>query len=233
MLQVISVVSTLCIALALGLYLTWETATPLISPTMRPAVAPQTSTATTDLLPVEGDRAKATEQQTDAVATLEQQVALLRREISSVQRQLQEQRQIATDGREEGEIETASRFDPAAMAEAARQRQEHLAEIEASFRHELIDQAWAFRATSAVQEAFTSEAAAPAVVHSLECRSHTCRAEISADDTGELGKTLPLLLQQLAPILPNVIANNVDEANGGGTILYLSENTNDPLQQGN
>jgi len=157
------------------------------------------------------------------LTVLRQDVASLKEEIVSLRRQIRDLRRAApVAATENAENPTPDPLDPAVRAAAEQQRQEQMVMLEADFRREPIDRAWALQTTGAVQDALNSDAAGQAALQRLECHSRTCRVELAADDTGTLGKSLPLLMQQLAPILPNVMANTVDEENGGGMVLYLS-----------
>ena len=168
------------------------------------------------------------------VTVLRQDVASLKEEVVSLRRQLRELRRSAPVAATASVADpTPDPLDPAVRAAAEQQRQEQLAMLEADFRREPIDQAWAVQATGAVQEALNSDAAGQAALQRLECHSSTCRVELGADETGTLGKSLPLLMQQLAPILPDVTADTLDEANGGGMVLYLSRTPSSPPQPGN
>jgi hypothetical protein len=166
------------------------------------------------------------------LAALRQDVASLKGEIVSLRRQIREQRRVApVEATGNAESPTPdSRLDPAARAAAEQMRQEQMALLENNFQREPVDRAWSSQATGAVQEALSSDAAGQAALQRLECHSRTCRVELAADDTGSLGKSLPLLMQQLAPILPNVMANTMDEENGGGMILYLSSDEGESAQ---
>lgn len=177
-------------------------------------------------------------QQLDArptdVTVLRQDVAALKEEVVSLRRQLRELRRVAPVAATATVADpTPDPRDPAMRAAADQQRQEQLALLEADFRREPLDQAWAVQATEAVQDALNSDAAGQAALQRLECHSSTCRVELAADETGTLGKSLPLLMQQLAPILPNVTADTLNEENGGGMVLYLSRTSSSPPQAGN
>ncbi len=168
------------------------------------------------------------------VTVLRQDVASLKEEVVSLRRQLRELRRAAPVVATTPVADpTPDPLDPAVRAAAEQQRQEQMALLESDFRREPIDQAWAVQATGAVQEALNSDAAGQAALQRLECHSSTCRVELGADETGTLGKSLPLLMQQLAPILPNVTADTLDEENGGGMVLYLSRASSSPPQPGN
>lgn len=171
-----------------------------------------------------------TETQQQEMAALREEVALLRREVSVVQRQIREQERAATvvaPGREEDPANDP-RTDSAARAAAERERQEQMAVLEADFRQEATDGVWSFEAAGAVQEALASDETVQTALRNIECRSSTCRAEMADDDTGELGKALPVFLQQLAETLPSVTANQVDDGAGGKImILYMSRESNE------
>lgn len=168
------------------------------------------------------------ETQQQEMAALREQVVLLRREVSAVQRQIREQERAATavaPGREEDPANDP-RSDPAARAEAERERQEQMAVIEADFRQEPTDPHWSSEAAAAVQEAMAGDEAARTALRNIECRANTCRVEMTDDDTGKLAKSMPLLVQQLAQTLPSVTANQVDDGDGAKTmILYMSRET--------
>ena len=171
-----------------------------------------------------------TETQQQEMVALKKQVALLRREVSSVQQQVDEQGRTGTvvaPGREEDPTNDP-RINPAARAAAERARQEQMAVIEANFRQEPTDRGWSSEAAGAVQEALASDETVQTALRNLECRSSTCRVEMADDDTGESAKVMPILLQQLAETLPNVTANQVDDSAGGKrTILYMSRESNE------
>lgn len=158
------------------------------------------------------------------VATLEKKVDSLSRELAAIQRRLREQERaerVATAGRENTPANNP-RNDPVSRATVERERQEAIAVLEADFHREPTDRTWSSEATAAVQEALAGDETAQTALRSLECRSQTCRMEL-ADDTGELAKGLPVLLQHLAPTLPSVTANQIDDGAGGTTtILYLA-----------
>ena len=169
-------------------------------------------------------------QHKDMVA-LRKEVALLRREVSAVQRQIHEQRQAATVVALEREEDPAKdpRTELATRAAAERVRQQQMAVLEANFRHEPTDSRWSSEAVGAVQAALASDDTVQNLLLDLDCRSHTCRVELAEDDTGELAKVLPLILQQLAQTLPNGTASYVDAGDGSkAMILYLSHESDEP-----
>jgi hypothetical protein len=168
------------------------------------------------------------------MATLRQEVTLLRQEVATLQRQLHAQQPMAPDT-PQGREDTAareSRTDPTARAEEERAQHERIEVLEAAFWQEPTDQQWAGVAAAAVQGALLDENIEQITLQSLECRSHTCRVELAAGDTGELEKSLPLLVHQLGETLPYVTAGQVTNgANGTSLILYMSRDANDSPQQ--
>jgi hypothetical protein len=230
------------VALAFGLYFVHQAghspaSTPMsarVSQSAPGVEAPGRRAASDTVAGAGSDRRAETQQQ--EMAALREQVALLRREVSAVQRQIHEQGRAATvvaPGREE-DLTKDPRTDPAARAAAERERQEQMAVLEANFRQEPTDRGWAFQAAGAVQEALASDEMGQAALRNIECRSSTCRVELADDDTGELAKGIPMLLQQLDETLPSsVTANYVDDGAGGKTmILYMSRELDEPPQNG-
>lgn len=223
--QVYGVVLSLGILLALGVYLTRQTATPSAS---RPVSvrAPQPSPAMEEGLPATvGTNDKDAKTQRREIAALSEQVVFLRREVAALQRQFQEQRQEIMGVAVEGETPPLEvpRPDPTILTAMERERQEQMAAIEASFRQEPSDPQWSFAMTGVVQEALAGEETLQTALQNLECRSSTCRVEIADDDAGELAKSMPVVLQQLASTLPNVIADQVEDGGGNRSLLlYLS-----------
>lgn len=166
---------------------------------------------------------------------LRKEIALLRREVSAVQRQIHVQRRAATvvtSAREDAPAPDP-RTEPAARAPAEHTRQQQIAMLEANFQHEPADPRWSSEAAGAVQAALASDDTVQNLLLSLDCRSHTCRVELAEDDTGELTKALPMLLQQMAPTLPSGTAHYVDARGGGkAMILYLSREAPEPPPPG-
>jgi hypothetical protein len=216
------VVVSSAVALAFGIaFLYWAGNPPASEPVSRrsrqpvPRSEPSAVVARSD---------KQADMQQQALAALRQDMARLRREFSTLQRQIQEQGQAATAGGPGSEADPASdpRSDPAARAEAERVRQEQMAVIEATFRQEPIDREWSFKATGAVQEVLASADTVRPALRSLECRSQTCRMELAEDDTGELEKSMPRFLLQLGETLPRGTVNYIEDGAGGKTmILYM------------
>jgi hypothetical protein len=216
------VLASIAVALAFGIYLT------------HPAGEPPAAAMRHTSVPQPGPGAMAPSPRTSAaVETLPQDIAALRKEVSALRRQVREQLRagpVGAHGREEIPAHD-SRRDPAARAEAERDRQAHMAVLEASFWQEPADQGWSSAAAAAVQDALAFDDTAQAAMRSLECRSTTCRLEMADDNTGELAKVLPVFLMQLAQTLPYATANHIDYSDGSrGIILYMTQESDGPLR---
>jgi hypothetical protein len=157
-------------------------------------------------------------------------MAILRREVAAAKQQKLEQTRPATVGAPTSEETPLKdpRTDPTARADAERDRQAQMEVLEATFWHEAANPEWSAEATEAVQEALTSDVVVQTALRSIECHSRTCRVEIADDNTGDLAKSLPLALLQLAQTLPYVTANHIQDSDGSRTmILYISRTANE------
>jgi hypothetical protein len=225
-----SVLVSSAVALAVGIYFTHQAGdrpTPA-HPSMRVSPPAPRAEAGLSSAGTRSDRRAETHQQD--LPDLREQVALLRREVAAVQRQLHEQARATLAAGQGRDLPLAPdpRTDPAARAQAERERQEQMAALEANFRHEPTDRGWAVQAAGAVQEALASNETIETALQNIECHSHTCRVELADDDTGELAKSMPVFLLQLGQTLPSVTANQVEDGAGGRTlILYMSRESNE------
>jgi hypothetical protein len=156
----------------------------------------------------------------DDLTQLRQQVALLRREVADVRQQLARM----PAGTLVADTTPDPRTDANARAEAERADQLRLASTESAFRREENDMRWSRDTTASVRSALSGvDEALRNQVRSVECRSQSCRVEISSEGGGAVGQELPVILARLAPSLPNVTAGQIDQGNGRqATVLYLS-----------
>jgi hypothetical protein len=220
-------------ALPFGIYLTYRIGNPPVAATAsvsQPVSMTEYSATASDeetkgsLTVIDSARTTAEGIYKD-ISALRQELALLRAEISALQRH---QSRMAATVAVTPEEDPANdlRRGPAARAEADRQYQEQMKIVEANFQQERIDSRWSSDTAAAVQEAVASDDTAQAALRNINCRSNTCRVEMAGDNTGELAKFMPLFVQQLGETLPNVTANQVDDGDGGKTlILYMSRET--------
>ncbi|MGH8497689.1 MAG: hypothetical protein ACRERV_02610 [Methylococcales bacterium] len=162
------------------------------------------------------------------MAALKEEMGLLSAEVSALRRAVREQARTLAQASLGAEENQAAKQNPSTEAatreDEVRRHQERMATVEADFRREPAATPWSTRAEAAVQEALASDEAARTAVRSVECRSYTCRVELTDDNSGGLAKFIPLLGLQLVQTLPNMsmMSTQVEDGAGGeATILYL------------
>ncbi|HXK17981.1 MAG TPA: hypothetical protein VNG33_09270, partial [Polyangiaceae bacterium] len=93
--------------------------------------------------------------------------------------------------------------------------------VEEAFHKESSDQSWAVETQASVEAAMQTEP-----VHlqarSIECRSRTCRVELSDGDSPATQGGLEHLPQAVGNSLPLMQIARTDDASGHHTIVYLS-----------
>ena len=104
------------------------------------------------------------------------------------------------------------------------QRRGLMEEIETEFSQEPVNRDWSFDTYSGIQEAIDTDETLKSALVGIECRSQTCRVELSSNDSAALNMAvMPLLLNKFASTLPSVKANHIDHGNGDKTmVLYMS-----------
>lgn len=118
---------------------------------------------------------------------------------------------------------------PEARAEAERKRKDYVVGIDAAFRKEARDPQWSAATTSTVQSALAADEELRPLLRGVDCRSQTCRVEITDDGSGKLRKLLPIFVHHVGPALPTMTADRVVDGNDRATmVLYLSRNTTFP-----
>jgi hypothetical protein len=163
----------------------------------------------------------------DDIRALREEVASLRAGISVLRRQGPKQPESASTS-PDSQPGADVRSDTLARAEAARERQNQMEAVDAAFRQQAIDPTWSANSSSSIRNALNSEEVGGIQADNIDCRSESCRVELRDDGSGRLGKSLPMLAQQLAGTMPNITANNISQANGDSTVvLYLSR----PVEQ--
>lgn len=156
----------------------------------------------------------------DDMAQVKQQIALLRREVADIRQQLARAPSIARST----QATPDPRRDPNARAEAERAERLRVVASESAFRSEREDARWSQGTVATVRAALAdSDESIRNQVRSIECRSQSCRVEISADASGTLARDLPILLSRLGQSLPNVTAGQIDQGDGRqAMVLYLA-----------
>ena len=175
---------------------------------------------------VAGDRAERSSDESAALAretaALRARMARLDAELSALREQVGEDRAPANTDTSAANPEPAPR-DPAVIAEQAREWRAHMTEVDANFQREARDPRWASSTASALQSGLHASDTMRDKVRSVECRSQTCRVEITDDGSGAMAKDLPMFVHQLAETLPSMQADQIDDGNGNRTVvLYLS-----------
>jgi hypothetical protein len=115
--------------------------------------------------------------------------------------------------------------DPADEAKApnddVRAWSERKAEVGADFEREPADPKWAPAMSSALRAAFEADATLKPNLRSVDCRSETCRIEVTEDAAAS--KSLPLMIQRFGDSLPTVQADHRDDGHGHLTmVLYFT-----------
>jgi hypothetical protein len=106
--------------------------------------------------------------------------------------------------------------------EASALRDAHMAEVEMSLRNEARTLAWASERRSEIQAAVKGRALEQAL-GDVECRTDTCRVEVTDNRTSDFAKALPVFLQDLGVALPTVQAAHVTQPDGSiKLLLYMS-----------
>jgi hypothetical protein len=111
-----------------------------------------------------------------------------------------------------------------ALADAARQFDDHTAQIAATFSNELRDPRFAIVAGEGLRTMLDNQEFASMPVQNIDCRSVTCRVEINDDGSGAVSQALPMLAVRMAETLPNIIAQRLEQPNGRATmVLFMSK----------
>jgi hypothetical protein len=146
-----------------------------------------------------------------ALSDLQQQVGTLKAQLEALQT-----KQIVSSREQSAGIAPT---EPDPETTQAAQRQAYLSEVVTRFNGESLDPNWATNTKAALSNALESDAAVHSLLHSIDCRARTCRAEFSADSSGEFDRKLPLLVTSVSRSLRTV---TVDRADAGSVVLYMS-----------
>ena len=104
--------------------------------------------------------------------------------------------------------------------DAQRLERERQAELDGLFRQEAVNTTWASLTSAVVRQALPPPVDGAALaLHSVECRSQSCRVEVGAAGAEALRQALPQLAQRLAERLPSMAV--VARSDGSGATLYF------------
>jgi len=167
-----------------------------------PVTTPAEVSAGATVTPVPTDRA------------LQARVTMLEGELAELRAGMAER---ATVARPEPVPVEAAPEHPPTEAETKRLQDEwhsRMAEVEASYRAERLDQAWAVATKEKLMGAWSTLPAFNKNVRSVECRSETCRVEAIDDLHGDFTKDMQMLPLRLADSLPSVQADYTPQSDG-------------------
>ena len=101
--------------------------------------------------------------------------------------------------------------------------------VEAGFNDEPTDSRWAGEVRTKIEAALAAYPPLRAAARSTECRSRTCRVELSTDAQGSLSDDISALTSALGEQLPTVMYDSIDEPGGRQTqVLYFTRDQADP-----
>jgi len=116
--------------------------------------------------------------------------------------------------------ERARRKDSPERAVWEAKRRELISTTEASFQAEARDSTWASRTRSSIQESAGKRGSATSLVRAVDCRSKTCRVEVTDQENEH--HDLRNFLRDCSLMFPTVLADHVAGPDGKPTyILYL------------
>jgi hypothetical protein len=157
-------------------------------------------------------------------------LAMLAAEVTALRHQLRDQAmQDPPHASAENETGRNARNDPIALAEEERKHKELMAAKESAFQQEPLDGQWAPQTSSSLREAMSNNPAMRDAVRTIECRSSTCRVEITDSEQVRSSKSLDNLITQVGGSLPQVTYNQIDEGNGeSAMVMYMSRVAEQP-----
>jgi len=162
--------------------------------------------------------------QTEEVDGLRSQIAELERKLGVLTAHLAGQK---PNGAAPEEGRPAATKEPVSLEEQVeRDRvawENHIAVVEAAFKAEPRDPAWAGSTAELLRARTVSEKVIRSALKQIDCRSTTCRLDMVDDQKGEFARKLPDFLQGVSNIFPMGQARTVDNPDGTKTVsVYLS-----------
>jgi hypothetical protein len=106
------------------------------------------------------------------------------------------------------------------------ERHAYMARVALEFREEPLDASWASSMSSTLRETFQSDELIRAALANNECRSQTCRVELTNDDPTTISACLREVFHRLGGVLPSTVADHFQGADGHQKlILYMTRDT--------
>jgi hypothetical protein len=144
------------------------------------------------------------------LAVLDDEVAQLREEVARLHREAKSEEKAPSPEVELSPEEAKAMWD------------DRMSLVEAGFNEEPTDTRWADDVSARIQRALVEHPSVRAATRSAECRSKTCRVELSTDAQGKLSDEISALTRSLGEQLPTVMYDRVDEPGGRQTqFLYF------------
>jgi hypothetical protein len=107
-------------------------------------------------------------------------------------------------------------------ARAREEHEERIADVEAAFRNEGHDPRWSAPTEADIREAVSGANLTQGALQGIQCRSATCRVELTVQDPAAFSREMPNLIGRLPERLHGSAMDFVDNPRGGHTgILYL------------
>ena len=109
-----------------------------------------------------------------------------------------------------------------AKARAREEHEERIADVEAAFRKEGHDPRWSTPTEADIRDAVSGANLTQGALQEIQCRSATCRVELTVQDPAAFSREMPKLIGRLPEGLHGSAMDFVDNPRGGHTgILYL------------
>jgi hypothetical protein len=175
----------------------------------------------------ENEREKGTPRPTDDLRALKAQVAFLTTQVSQLRAELAERTGAPPEPAPGPPADAPSKPSAAEVVQAeAGQWHELMARTETDFQAEPRDPRWASDTSAEMHAAVMERAALRAVFQSVDCRSTTCRLEMTDSPARDFSKQLRTLVMRVGPKLPTMMAEHHTRPDGTKTTVYYF--TKDP-----
>jgi hypothetical protein len=160
--------------------------------------------------------------QTTQVPRMQTELASVKAQLSAIKTHLAT-RSSAGEEAAAAEEEAPQLSPEEQRANEARAWKEHMAKVAAAFNAEPVDPQWASATSETVETAIKANAVIAAAAGDVQCRSQTCRVEITKSAEGDVDKQLPMFVHELGSTLPYGKADRIENSDGTTSLaLYLS-----------
>lgn len=159
----------------------------------------------------------------EANARLQTELTSVKAQLAAIKTQLATRASAGEErSREIAEEELPTATPEQQRADDARAWKEHMAKVAQAFEAEALDPRWASVTGETVENAVLADPVISAAAGEVQCRSKTCRIEITMDTAGAVDKQLPLFVHGLGGTLPFGQADRIENSDGTISLaLYL------------